>query len=754
LKLYDESRGPAVVNNTQIPDELGQVQFVLSDKTGTLTENVMNLRKCSISGKRYGSLQQDIWESEALMMDMDEMESSVTENPLLRNSVESNTFLDNMSLFFQSISLCHDSQLIPLEDSEVDIRTDHEYYGSSPDEVALLNSAAKLGYRYLEETHDGTITLDAHGKTQTYELLHRLDFCSFRKRMSVLVRVSKDSPIWLICKGADDSVVPLCKSVPLPMPFHQESSTSITQLHLDEYAHLGLRTLAIACKPLSEDEYKQWLNKFETANSSIEDREEQIRQSFIDIEKDLNLIGCTAIEDKLQPGVPDTIASLRQAGVKVWMLTGDKLITAIQIGRSCKLLPPEGFGRIIKLQGRDQTFEEFFENFEDEYSQLSSNIPDISIRSRLSLGLLSSTSIQNDISLASMIVDGTGLAYILSDFRLKSMFVELGLRVNSVICCRATPKQKSQVVELIKSLNQITLAIGDGGNDVLMIQQANIGVGIRGLEGKQATRAADITLSRFAHLNRLILIHGRYSLHRVRFVALYCFYKTVYICCIQAAYQFFSGFNGTSLFNTYSLSLYNILYAGMPVLFYVLDKDIPEEQLIKYPTLYKFTQGRDPSYWFISGTFRWFLWAVGQGIVTIIVSYGSFFEFTDTWFSSSDSMVIDSFLMYSIVIIIIQITLSLFTNYYTIVNQFVIWGTIIIYFVTTLLASIPVKLHMSEVQQLVMDTRFYLCIMLTVVICSVPVWVYNYFKLVSGKDPVKELRNSVISVRPRTVAHS
>lgn len=164
--------------------------------------------------------------------------------------------------------------------------------------------------------------------------------------------------------------------------------------------------------------------------------------------------------------------------------------------------------------------------------------------------------------------------------------MDLCLPAKSVICCRVTPAQKASVVALVKNQNYMTLAIGDGGNDVSMIQQAHVGVGIAGKEGLQAARAADYVLGKFYFLQRLMLVHGRYSVLRSAFVAQYCFYKSLFICFIQILYCFYSGYAGTSFFNTFCLTFYNIVFTGLPILFYVLDKDIDEEHLLKWPQLY------------------------------------------------------------------------------------------------------------------------------------------------------------------------
>jgi len=190
------------------------------------------------------------------------------------------------------------------------------------------------------------------------------------------------------------------------------------------------------------------------------------------IESQLSLLGTTGIEDKLQEGVPETIAQLRRAGIIVWVLTGDKQETAVNIALSCRLFSEDM--RLIFLNARSK------DQAESLIKQNTDAIEESAKTASLG-GQLESK--------RALVVDGKTLIYILDKrANLQKPFLALASRCGSVLCCRATPLQKAYIVRIVKEeLGQHTLAIGDGANDVSMIQTADVGVGISGQEGMQVS---------------------------------------------------------------------------------------------------------------------------------------------------------------------------------------------------------------------------------------------------------------------------
>jgi phospholipid-translocating ATPase len=260
----------------------------------------------------------------------------------------------------------------------------------------------------------------------------------------------------------------------------------VTLRHIHDFATEGLRTLMYGYKWLEEEEYRAWKKLFHAASTSLVNRQELINQASETLEQDLDLAGATAIEDELQEGVPETIDKLRRAGMSLWMLTGDKRETAINIGHSCKLI--KTYSEVVVLDSE------------------KSNVDQVMRTSLLDIE-------QGDIAHSVIVVDGQTLSDIEVDQTLSSAFFKLVIAADSVICCRASPTQKAFLVKTIrqKVKGSVTLAVGDSANDIAMIQEAHVGIGISGKEGMQAARTSDYSIGQFRFLQKLLLVHGRWN---------------------------------------------------------------------------------------------------------------------------------------------------------------------------------------------------------------------------------------------------
>ncbi|KAK9469649.1 hypothetical protein V1512DRAFT_218964 [Lipomyces arxii] len=336
-----------------------------------------------------------------------------------------------------------------------------------------------------------------------------------------------------------------------------------TMSHIDEFATEGLRTLVYAHKFLSEDEYKNWAKIYSDAVTSLVNRSEKIEAAGEIIETELELTGATAIEDKLQNGVPESIDKLRRAGIKLWMLTGDKRETAISIGHSCRLI--HDYSTVLVLRSDD---------------------PEMANKmAALMLELEEAENIAHSV----VVIDGATLAVVEKDMTLMTLFVDLGVKADSVICCRASPSQKALLVSVVRSKvkSAVTLAIGDGANDIAMIQAADVGIGIAGKEGRQAARSSDFSIGQFRFLLKLLLVHGRWNYVRLSKYVLATFYKEFFFYLTQAMFQQFTMYSGTSLYESTSLTMYNTLFTSLPVLCLgIFLQDLSPETLVAVPELY------------------------------------------------------------------------------------------------------------------------------------------------------------------------
>jgi phospholipid-translocating ATPase len=432
---------------------------------------------------------------------------------------ESDPHAKALEQFFLTLALCHSviaeqtQSCGDLSDNAID------YTAESPDEAALVATARDLGFVFLGR-QGSTIHTKVKGECKSYDLLHTLEFNSTRKRMSVIIRShdNSDDKIILLCKGADSIIYDRLDSKNNSDSFEwdnkdQHSLRDTCSAHLDQYASEGLRTLCLAYRIIPADEYSLWQQRYLKASSSIVNREEHIEAVCEEVEKNMTLMGGTAIEDRLQDGVPETIAELAKSGIKLWVLTGDKTETAINIGFSCSLLTADMELLVLKATTRDDTKAQLLEALERTNDSLAGNL--------------------------ALVIDGTTLKYAL-DCELKDMVLTLGMRSKSVLCCRVSPKQKAQVVQMVKrGLNVMTLAIGDGANDVAMIQEANVGIGISGVEGRQAVMSSDYAIAQFRFLRKLLLVHGRWSYLRTAEMIRGFFFKNIVWTLILFWYQIY-----------------------------------------------------------------------------------------------------------------------------------------------------------------------------------------------------------------------
>ncbi|XP_039003611.1 phospholipid-transporting ATPase 3-like isoform X2 [Hibiscus syriacus] len=591
LNMYHaETNTPASARTSNLNEELGQVEYIFSDKTGTLTRNLMEFFKCSIGGEIYGTGMTEIESgiAERIGINVQELQTSTDsvqekgfnfyDERLLRGAWRNEPNHDACKEFFRCLAICH-TVLPEGDESPQKIK----YQAASPDEAALVLAAKNFGFFFYRRTPTMIYVRESHvermGKTQdvSYEILNVLEFNSTRKRQSVVCRYP-DGRLVLYCKGADTVIYERLGS-------GNDYLNKVTRDHLEKFGSAGLRTLCLAYRDLAPDLYESWNEKFIKAKSSLRDREKKLDEVAELIEKELILIGATAIEDKLQEGVPSCIQTLSRAGIKIWVLTGDKMETAINVAYACNLLNNEMKQFIISSEtdaireveerGDQAEIAHFIK--EDVKKQLKKCLDEASqyfcSPSGPKLGL---------------VIDGKCLMHAL-DPSLRIMLLTLSLNCASVVCCRVSPLQKAQVTSLVKKgARKITLSIGDGANDVSMIQAAHIGIGISGLEGMQAVMASDFAIAQFRFLEDLLLVHGRWAYIRLCKVVMYFFYKNLAFTLTQFWFTFSTGFSGQRFYDDWFQSLYNVIFTALPVVMVGLfDKDISPSLSKKYPELYK-----------------------------------------------------------------------------------------------------------------------------------------------------------------------
>ncbi|XP_066104923.1 phospholipid-transporting ATPase IG isoform X4 [Saccopteryx bilineata] len=640
---------------TQKERDTVKVDYVFTDKTGTLTENSMEFIECCIDGYKYKGVMQ---ETDGL---------SQTDGSL--------TYFDKADknqeeLFLRALCLCHTVEI--KRNDAVDGATESAeltYVSSSPDEIALVKGAKKYGFTFLGIQNDHMRVENQRKEIEEYELLHTLNFDSVRRRMSVIVK-TQAGDILLFCKGADSAVFPRVQN-------HEIEST---KAHVDRNAMDGYRTLCVAFKEIAPDDYERIDRQLIEAKMALQDREEKMEKVFDDIETNMNLIGATAVEDKLQDQAAETIEALHAAGLKVWVLTGDKMETAKSTCYACRLFQTST--ELLELTTK--TIEES-ERKEDRLHELL-----IEYRKKLVHEFPKSTrslkSAWTEHQEYGLIIDGSTLSLILnssqdsSSNNYKSIFLQICMKCTAVLCCRMAPLQKAQIVRMVKNLkgSPITLSIGDGANDVSMILESHVGIGIKGKEGRQAARNSDYSVPKFKHLKKLLLAHGHLYYVRIAHLVQYFFYKNLCFILPQFLYQFFCGFSQQPLYDAAYLTMYNICFTSLPILAYsLLEQHINIDTLTSDPRLYMKISGNAMLQ--LGPFLYWTFLATFEGTVFF---FGTYFLF-QTSSLDENAKVYGNWtfgtIVFTVLVFTVTLKLALDTRFWTWINHFVIWGSLAFY---------------------------------------------------------------------------
>ncbi|XP_013389080.1 probable phospholipid-transporting ATPase IIB [Lingula anatina] len=574
-----------VVRSTTIPEELGRITYLLSDKTGTLTQNEMVFKRLHLGTVSFSpeTMDEVMAHLKTAFSQQAPLTSKSSTLPKVRRTVVTRVYEA-----VKALALCHNVTPVYEEtdtenqDTEADQQSTQKavYQASSPDEVALVSWTESVGLALVKRDLTSMQLSIPSGRHVRYEILQIFPFTSETKRMGIIVREEETGEITFYMKGADVVMISIVQY------------NDWLEEECGNMAREGLRTLVVAKKTLSEDQYKDFESRYHQAKLSVQDRATKVAAVVESLERDLELLCLTGVEDKLQDNVRPTLELLRNAGIRIWMLTGDKLETATCIASSSRL--------VSKVQS--------IYVFRNVSSREEAHLELNTFRKK---------------SDSALVIKGDSLEICLKYY--EHEFVELACQCPAVVVCRCSPTQKAEIVKLLRlHTKKRTCAIGDGGNDVSMIQAADAGIGIVGKEGKQASLAADFSITQFSHVARLLLVHGRNSYKRSASLSQFVIHRGLIISTMQAIFSSVFYFASIALFPGFLMVGYATIYTMYPVFSLVLDKDVSAEIAMTYPELYKdLTKGRSLSF---KTFFLWVLISLYQGG---IIMYGAFLLFDE-----------------------------------------------------------------------------------------------------------------------------
>ncbi|NWT60884.1 ATP9A ATPase, partial [Erythrocercus mccallii] len=589
-----------VVRSSTIPEQLGRISYLLTDKTGTLTQNEMVFKRLHLGTVAYGLDSMDEVQSHIFSIYTQQPQEAPAVKGLSLATKVRRTMSSRVHEAVKAIALCHN--VTPVYESngvtdQAEAERHYEdscrvYQASSPDEVALVQWTESVGLTLVGRDQSSVQLRSPGGHILNFTILQIFPFTYESKRMGIIVRDESTGEITFYMKGADVVMAGIVQYN--------------DWLEEEGVAASCARGALSPCPQRQAERAVCPQARYVQAKLSVHDRSLKVATVIESLEMEMELLCLTGVEDQLQADVRPTLETLRNAGIKVWMLTGDKLETATCTAKNAHLVTRTQDIHIFRL---------------------------VTNRGEAHLEL-NAFRRKHDCAL---VISGDSL------------------EVKCHLICELCFSPVDIMVLPVRYIHHwpgvlfVLCPAGDGGNDVSMIQEADCGVGVEGKEGKQASLAADFSITQFKHLGRLLMVHGRNSYKRSAALSQFVIHRSLCISTMQAVFSSVFYFASVPLYQGFLIIGYSTIYTMFPVFSLVLDKDVKSEVAMLYPELYKdLLKGRPLSY----KTFLiWVLISIYQGS---IIMYGALLlfesEFVHIVAISFTSLILTELLMVALTI--------------------------------------------------------------------------------------------------------
>lgn len=533
------------VLNCGVNETLGQINYVLTDKTGTLTQRAMKFHLLIIG--RYSFFNQ-----RPSLRDAREIETDAALVDMLKDQGYEG---DKARNALRCLSLCH----------SVLFNENITWISSSPEDLEFLEFAKTYRFEYQvpeQVEKENFLIINEMDVDKRYRLLERFDFTPERRRMSVIVETEvKGKPtILLFTKGADEVLIPnlnLAASGEVEVVFKQ----------IEKLSKKGFRLLMVTVKQIKASEWNEFHTKYLALKEKTHDIDE-IYEMQATMETELALLGVVAFEELVQDKVADSLKFMRAAKIKTWIATGDKANTSLAVARNCGLIFENTV--VLRFTEIDKIKESVFVDIDSQLRSVPKGV------------------------FACCLIDGPYFSQIMefkkTNVILYEEFVDIVIRAEVAIFARLYPQQKEQIIRMIKESNPKlnTLAIGDAYNDAHMLNLADVGVAIKTHDYSAISKISDYSIGEFKLLIPLMFYFGRESYRKNSYFILYNFYKNNLMMLPQFWNGFVNFFSGFPLYDEVTFQLYHVLYTMIPIMLYALfDKAYPKNKLLFSPLMYK-----------------------------------------------------------------------------------------------------------------------------------------------------------------------